>query len=224
MVFHGPSLHFHLGAWAVSAVCTFFAFWLSFSSRSGLLQEKYVSKETVKRYVDQLDFTAHICGIVGFLGLVVTGFAGWIDASGLEMWESLSIEGVTKGYEASTEDEFLAFKVIWSIVGMYCFLFSGFLRVYFVTLRKERIYDQHFAVQILYGESTLFGFFTMVAVAAAGGIYVYGESFIQDVPFMNEVLPGADNFLILITVLSVLLAGTLILSSIFMKPERQKTA
>ena len=214
MVFHGPSLHFHLGAWAVSAVCTFFAFWLSLLSQSGLLTEKYLPRETTKRYVDQLDFTAHVCGIVGFLGLVVTGFAGWMDASGLEMWESLSIEGITKGYEISTQDDFLAFKVIWSIIGMYCFVFSGMLRIYFVNIRKERMYDQHFAIRALYGESTLLGFFIMVAVAAAGGIIVAGESFIEDVPIMNEILPGNDGILILITVLGVLLAFTLVVSSV----------
>ncbi len=217
MGFHGPSLHFHLGAWAVSAVCTFFAFWLSLLSQSELLKEKTLPRETAKRYVDQLDFTAHICGIVGFFGLVVTGFAGWMDASGLELWESLSVEGITTGYDTSIQNEFLAFKVIWSIIGMYCYLFSGILRVYFVNIRKKRMYDQHFAIRALYGESTLLGLFIMVSVAAAGGILIAGESFIEDVPIMNEVLPGNDGILILITVLSVLLAFILVISSILAK-------
>ncbi|MFW9916290.1 MAG: hypothetical protein ACFFGZ_11855 [Candidatus Thorarchaeota archaeon] len=225
MVLHGPSLHFHLGAWAVSAVVTFVAFWLTFFQQSGLFGEEIFPKKKIDKYVDELDFVAHVTGIVGFIGLVAAGITGLMDATQAENSVILGdpLKAIIDGYEISAQDEILAFKVVWTIVGAYCFLFAGIMRLYFVTFRHERMYDQHSTVQVLYAEAIMLGYLIMVVVAAAGGMWVYGETILEEMPILEGFLPGRGGYLLFVTVLGVMLSAMLVMSSLLVK-EPPKSA
>ncbi|MFQ5977188.1 MAG: hypothetical protein ACE5OZ_03525 [Candidatus Heimdallarchaeota archaeon] len=227
MILHGPSLHFHLGAWAVTAVVTFIAFWLSFLNQSGLLKEEMVPKKHIEQYVDQLDFVAHVTGIVGLLGVILAGITGLMDAY---TWENPNkdgldqpLEAILKGYDISTKYEVLSFKVAWTIVGTYCFVFAGIIRLYFVNYRHERVYDQHSAIQVLYAEALMLGFLIMVAIAGAGGIWTYGESILERAPILEGFLPGRGGYLLFVTALALMLGITLVTSSLLVKAP-QKTS
>ncbi|MHA2231721.1 MAG: hypothetical protein ACXAB4_04460 [Candidatus Hodarchaeales archaeon] len=221
MVLHGPSLHFHLGAWAVTAIATFIAFWLTFLNQSGLLKEDLLSKKQTDHYVDQLDFVAHVTGIVGLLGIILAGITGLMDAY---TWENPNkdgldqpLEAILEGYDISAKYEVLAFKVAWTIVGTYCFIFAGIIRLYFVNYRHERVYDQHSAIQVLYAEALMLGFLIMVAIAGAGGIWTYGESILERAPIFEGFLPGRGGYLLFVTALALMLGGTLVTSSLLVK-------
>ena len=62
----------------------------------------------------------------------------------------------------------------------------------------------------------------MVATAAAGGIMIYGESFIQQVPILSGILPGSDYFLVLFSVLAVMLAVVLVFSAMLVRTPPKK--
>ena len=213
MVWHAPSIHFHLGAWAVAAGVSFIAFWLNFMLVRNLvpksIQEKIFFDD---RLVTLLDFAAHISGIVGFLGIIIASYTGLIDAiPGQDPLPDAAIAGY---FVSMTESSgVLAFKIIWTIVGTLCFLFTGAVRLYFVTYMKERVYDQNFVVQALYVESQLLGFLIMVVVAGAGGAKVYGESLLNKLPLLSDLMPGG-NLLLAITILAVALAAVLVISSL----------
>jgi DMSO reductase anchor subunit len=100
------------------------------------------------------------------------------------------------------------------VVALQAFVFAGLIRLYFVTINKANtVYDQHTVIQIIYAEATMLGFFLLVMVAGAGGIWVYGKSILSDVPVLQEFLPGGD-LLIPLTTLAALLTLTLLVSTI----------
>ncbi|MHA2366287.1 MAG: hypothetical protein ACXAC7_20190 [Candidatus Hodarchaeales archaeon] len=210
---HAPSLHFHLGAWAVTALCTFLAFWINFFEKRGFLP-KPISELLGPYAVQRLDYVAHITGIVGFMGVVASAWFGFVDSTGTKGANYADIGLVMEGYDTALSNEVLAFKVIWTFVGLQAFLFAGIIRTYFVTIKKERtVYDQHVVVQVLYAEATLMGFFMMVVIAGAGGIWMYGASVLTGVPILEDFLPGGD-LMTPFSIFSALLAMTLIVSTI----------
>ncbi|MHA1991852.1 MAG: hypothetical protein ACW981_16760 [Candidatus Hodarchaeales archaeon] len=210
---HSPSLHFHIGAWAVTALCTFLAFWINFMQKRNLLPNRF-NKILGPYAVQRLDYVAHVTGIIGFLGIVASAYFGFIDASGVPGAGPLDFNAFLIGIDASFDNINLAFKVTWTVVALQAFLFAGLIRFYFVTLNKaDTVYDQHSAIQIIYAEATMLGFFLLVMVAGAGGIWVYGKSILSDVPILQEFLPGGD-LIIPLTTLAALLTLTLLVSTI----------
>ncbi|MFW9992401.1 MAG: hypothetical protein ACFFD4_10165 [Candidatus Odinarchaeota archaeon] len=198
MGLHAPSIHFHLGAWAVSVACVFLAVALALALKYHEIIHKLFRinlkknnrEETLNVYVDKLDFAAHVSGIIGFLGIVVSGFAGILDASGMETLESISIDGFLTGLDISTQTESLTFKVVWTIIGAFCFVFMGIIRMYVVNYRHERMYNQRVSLLLLYIISITNGFFIMVVVAGTGGAIIYGESLLNLHPILEGFLPG----------------------------------
>lgn len=210
---HSPSLHFHIGAWAVTALCTFLAFWINFLQKRNLLPKR-LEKMLGSYAVQRLDYVAHVTGIIGFLGIVVSAYFGFIDASGVPGAGPLDFDAFLKGIDASFTNINLAFKVTWTVVALQAFVFAGLIRLYFVTINHaDTVYDQHTVIQIIYAEATLLGFFLLVMVAGAGGIWVYGKSILSDIPVLQEFLPGGD-LLIPLTTLAALLTLTLLVSTI----------
>ena len=82
MALHAPSLHFHLGAWAVTAFCTFLAFWINFLRKRNLIPE-VIDKHIHPDMVARLEYVAHVTGIIGFLGVIGSSYFGFLDASNL---------------------------------------------------------------------------------------------------------------------------------------------
>ena len=171
MVLHGPSLHFHIGAWFVTAICTMVSFWLGLMV-SILDRKDIISKpifERGKNFVNSLDFVAHVCGIVGLFGILGSTYLGLIDASGIELEFSLlnyeaalnsilkliDVNIILQGFDIALNDQLLGYKVVWTIVGIQLFLLAGIIRFYFVTLNKTKIYDTHLGVQIVYSGASM---------------------------------------------------------------------
>lgn len=223
MSLHAPSLHFHLGAWAVTAVCTFLAFWLNFMLKRGWIPEpirKYIHPDTVAR----LDYVANITGLVGLAGVIVSAYFGFLDASQVPNVSPLDINAFFVGFNNVLLNPILTFKVQWTLVGAQAFVFGGIIRFYYVTYRKAgSVYDQHYVVQILYAESTLVGFFLMMLVAGAGGIWVYGESILSGIPILEDFLPGG-NLTAPFVVITGAFAVLFILSAWFAEKTEQLSA
>jgi hypothetical protein len=214
MALHAPSLHFHLGAWAVTAVCTFAAFWINFLQKRDLIPNrinKYIHPDTVAR----LEYVAHVTGVVGLLGVFLALYTGFLDASGIRNVSPLDINAFFIGIDRSLTNPILAFKVQWTLVGVQAFIFAGILRFYFVNIKGGKsVYDEHYAIQMIYAEATLLGFFLMMIVAGAGGIWVYGESILSGIPILQDFLPGGNLLVPMVTIVS-LFTLTFLLSVIF---------
>jgi hypothetical protein len=214
MALHAPSLHFHLGAWAVTALCTFLAFWINFMRKRNLIPES-IDKRIHPDMVSRLEYVSHVTGIIGFLGVIGSAYFGFLDASGIPKPSPLDINAFFVGLDNALANDILSFKVQWTFVGVQAFIFAGILRFYFVTVkRRSSVYEQHYVVQILYAEATLIGFFLMVIVAGAGGIWVYGESILSGIPILQDFLPGG-NLLIPTVSFSAIFAILFIISSFF---------
>ena len=222
MALHAPSLHFHLGAWAVTALCTFLAFWINYLRKRHLLPE-FIDKRIHPDIVSRLEYVAHVTGIIGFLGVIGSAYFGFLDASKVSHVSPLDFNAFLIGIDKALSNEILAFKVQWTFVGMQAFLFAGILRFYFVTVkRNSSVYDQHYVVQILYAEATLIGFFLMVIVAGAGGIWVYGESILSGIPILQDFLPGG-NLLVPFVTFSGVFAILFVISSILVEEVEEIT-
>ncbi|MHA2224950.1 MAG: hypothetical protein ACXAC8_07085 [Candidatus Hodarchaeales archaeon] len=220
MVLHAPSLHFHIGAWFVTAVCTFLAFWINFIQRREFFQNLpgigpvlNFDRWLGKNIVNNLDFVAHVCGIVGFFGILGSAYLGLIDASGIENPYLLDFAIAFRGLDKAMANELLGYKVVWTIVGIQLFFLAGIIRFYFVTIHKTQIYDTHIAVQTIYSGAAMWGFVIMVAISAAGGIISYQESIMQDIPILNNLLPGSEfNLLPILSIffgfLAIMMIGT----------------
>ncbi len=235
MVLHAPSIHFHIGAWFVTAVCTMLALGLNFLQRRELLNsEKWFGTDIVKN----LDFTAHVTGIIGLGGILMGAYLGLIDASGVDIHFSFqSLEDVLntilffldftvplKGFETGINNQILGYKIIWTVVGMQLYLISGIIRLYFVTIRKIKISEIHLGIQLIQSVSSLVGFIVMISIAATGGMYSYSESFIEEIPILQNLLPNSEFLLLpVLIVLFGFFAILMILSSFFLKQKEAKS-
>ncbi|MHA2155030.1 MAG: hypothetical protein ACXABU_06810 [Candidatus Hodarchaeales archaeon] len=203
MVLHAPSIHFHIGAWFVTAICTSLALVMNlFQKREILNFHNRINEETVQN----LDFAAHVGGLIGLGGILVASYLGLIDASGVDFHLSLTnIEGILdtilfffdlsvpiQGLEKAMNQSQLGYKVVWTVVGMQLYLISGIIRFYFVSLKKIKISETHFGIQSIYSGAAVLGFFMMVSISATGGIYTFNESFLTDIPVLNNLLPGHE--------------------------------
>jgi hypothetical protein len=209
------------------------AFWINFLNNRGLINsDKYLGKNIVNR----LDFTAHVCGIIGLVGLLGSAYLGLIDASGVDFSLSLQtyqealdsimvildLNLVIEGFNNAVENQILGYKVVWSIVGVQLFLLSGIIRFYFVVLRKKDIYDTNIAIQVIYSGAASWGFVVMIAISAAGGIYSYNESVMENVPILSNLLPGSSfSLLPVLTIFFGFLALMVILSALVWKKEEK---
>lgn len=214
MVLHGPSIHFHLGAWAVTAIATFIAFWLNFFEKRKV---EFLGNEIPPDLIEKLDYVAHITGIVGLAGVFLAGITGLVDASGLTDTLIFTPQDVLKGYENSMANEHLSFKVMWTIVGAQAFIFAGALRFYFTTYRGESVYDQNPAIQVLYAEGLMLGFLIQVVIAGVGGLYTYQASMLEYLPLLDALLPGRGDILPLVSILSLMLAGMLLVTTVLVR-------
>ncbi len=203
MVLHAPSIHFHIGAWFVTALCTTLVLIINlFKQKNFLNFQDRVSEETIQN----LDFAAHIGGIIGLGGILVAGYLGLIDASGVDFHIAVSsIEEIfttvlfffdfgvpLQGLEKSINQPQLGYKVVWTVVGMQLYFISGIIRFYFVTLKKNKISDIHLGIQSIYSGAAVLGFIMMVSISATGGIYTFNESFLTDLPILNNLLAGSN--------------------------------
>jgi hypothetical protein len=209
------------------------AFWINFLNNRGLINsDKYLGRNIVNR----LDFTAHVCGIIGLVGLLGSAYLGLIDASGVDFSLSLQtyqealdsimvildLNLVIEGFNNAVENQILGYKVVWSIVGVQLFLLSGIIRFYFVVLRKKDIYDTNIAIQVIYSGAASWGFVVMIAISAAGGIYSYNESVMENVPILSNLLPGSSfSLLPVLTIFFGFLALMVILSALVWKKEEK---
>jgi hypothetical protein len=210
-----------------------FAFWINFLNNRGLVNsDKYLGKNIVNR----LDFTAHVCGIIGLVGLLGSAYLGLIDASGVDFTLSLQsyqealdsimvildFNLVIEGFNNAVENQILGYKVVWSMVGVQLFLLSGIIRFYFVALRKKNIYDTNIAVQVIYSGAASWGFVVMIAISAAGGIYSYNESVMENVPILSNLLPGSSfSLLPVLSIFFGFLALMVISSALVWKKEEK---
>ena len=214
MVLHAPSIVFHLGAWAVTAVCIFLAYWINFFQKRDWIPEKlkpFIHPDTVAR----LDYVAAITGVVGMAGVLASAYFGFLDASQIADVNPIDIFAALTGFDNALGNDVLTFKVLWTVIGIEAFAFAGLIRLYFVTIKRESsVFDQHYVFQILYAESTLFGYACMTVVAGAGGIYVYGESLLSGKPILEDLLPGGTlmgPFVILVAIFTILFVISIVL-------------
>ncbi|MFX0090528.1 MAG: hypothetical protein ACFFBD_02100 [Candidatus Hodarchaeota archaeon] len=237
MVFHALSIHFHLGAWMVTVFTSFLAILLTLSNRIGftdvlsnlaskIFKDKlgFINSDAFDRIVDHLDTGATVSAFVGLLGLIVSGIFGLTDASGLPTLESLTLDAFISGLNTSLASIPLTYKVVWSIVGLLCYLFIGLLRAYFTVYRNERFFDQHISFLFVFFGLQLYGYFLMIFVAASGGQLVYGSTVLEQVPYLWKFLPvenGWMNFSLIavVLILSAFVLFALILPNFLSKKQ-----
>ncbi|MFQ5980622.1 MAG: hypothetical protein ACE5OZ_20985 [Candidatus Heimdallarchaeota archaeon] len=209
---HAPAVLFHTGAWVVATIITILAFWLNFLTKRNITS---VSDE----FIDKLDFSAHICAIVGTIGVILAGLTGLLDIAGAPLL--FSLDDLSRGWDNSMKNDLLAYKVTWSIVALQCYAFAGGLRIYYSEFKSERIFDQHATIQAIYTEAMALGSVFLVMVVAAGGIYAHGESIIENT-FLRGFLPTyAEQSVEVIALLGGLLALTLFLISFWPEAPRE---
>lgn len=209
---HAPAVLFHTGAWVVATIIALLTFWLNFLTKRNLIT---ISDE----FIDKLDFSTHVCAIVGTIGVIAACLTGFLDMANAPLF--FSVDDLYTGWRNSMENDMLAFKVTWSVVALQCYAFAGFLRLYYTEIKSERIYDQHATIQALYVEAMALGSLFLIVVVAAGGIYAHGESIIEET-FLRGFLPTYhEQSVEVVALLGGLLAVTLFLISFWPEAPRE---
>ncbi|MFX0091730.1 MAG: heme-copper oxidase subunit III [Candidatus Hodarchaeota archaeon] len=207
---HPIVVHFHIALFAFSVFATVVAFVLSFLVKSSFFRERIlkgllkelISEKSITGSIVQFEIASFLAIIMGFLGILVAMFAGFMDASGLGiegLLEGRIIEGLLLGMKAASEGVSLSYKVTYSIFGAYCFILAGVMRLYYMNYRKESIFDQVFLIQLVFVGTQILGYLVLTLVAGTGAQIAYGETAIELIPIISDFLPGrSGNLLILI--------------------------
>ncbi|MHA2296317.1 MAG: cytochrome c oxidase subunit 3 [Candidatus Hodarchaeales archaeon] len=228
---HPILVHFHIALYAFSVLCTIIAFILTIFRRLGLFNNGIVERlslgkleideNSVDRLVDRVEFTSFFGIIIATLSIVPAAIAGFLDAGGAKGVFDISLEAFLSGILSASLSQTLSFKVIHAFFGVYFFVFAGIMRVYYVNYRHERLYDQHFLIQIIVLISQVVGFFILTMVAGAGAIIVFGGTTLEELPFIDIFLPGKEgNLLPLILVTSLLFVVLIILAGFNRKASK----
>ena len=219
---HAPILSFHIGAWAITALCTFSAFWINFLRKRNLIPTRtndFLGDDVVIK----LDFVAHVTGIIGLIGIILAVWTCFVDAStitGKTLFSVFDINVILNGVNVALASELLSFKMLWTVVGIQIFLFAGLIRLYFVTYKKGRtVYDEHLTIQILYSESTLIAYVVITVIGAVGGLYATGHTVVADIPIIQDFLPGG-NLLIVFLFFAAFFAVLIVVGTILKEQSK----
>ncbi|MFW9853843.1 MAG: hypothetical protein ACFFFG_02215 [Candidatus Thorarchaeota archaeon] len=213
MALHPPAVHFPIGAWFVTTLTLLMALWINFFQKRGIID---FESRFGKNIVSRLDFVAHVCGIIGLVGVLPAIYLGLIDASGIINPNPLDINVALLGLTNSFQDDLLTIKVIGALVGMQLFIIAGVLRFIVVTVNHSDIYETRTLIQVLYGGSTFVGFGVILLVGAVGGIIVYDESLLETLPFIDVLIYEAEITLIPILMIIAIVFTFMLIISVFL--------
>ncbi|MHA2494265.1 MAG: hypothetical protein ACXAEI_02150 [Candidatus Hodarchaeales archaeon] len=216
MGLHAPTVHFHLGALLLTTLAASIAVLLSLLSKTRLLKDERLSPERKMKILGHLDFTAAAAGVVGILGIFAAMVAGLMDASGYSIEDKLTnpFDAISEGMDKTQDNDVLSFKAIWGIIGTVCFLLLLVMRYYYGKIKHESFYDQHFAIQALYAELSILGYFILAIVGATGGVFAKGETVLQEWTitsgFLPDAVPGGGSYLLFTTIFAVIIGAILV--------------
>ncbi len=199
---HPIVLHFHIANLALSIFTFLIAMIVTIFEKTDFFNRKRVKRafrgrelmnqSTCRTYADKFEFVAFMFLIYGAVTLVVAGIAGFLDASGNIGIGNISIDNLVAGVTAAGLSSVLGYKVIYAIIGTSYFLFAIVIRIYFVSYRKERFFNQHYLYWIIFFISQVLGYLLLTLVSGAGAIRVYGGTLISDLPIFGDMLPGGS--------------------------------
>lgn len=222
MGLHAPTVHFHLGALLLTTLAASLAVLLSGLSRTRLLKDDRLSPERKMKILGHLDFTAAAAGVVGILGIFAAMITGMMDASGYSIEDKLTkpLDAIREGADKTRDNDILSFKAVWGIIGTICFLLLLLMRYYYGKIKQEAFYDQHFAIQALYAEISILGYFILAIVGGTGGFFAKGETVLQEWAITSGFLPkaaeGGGDYLLFTTILAVIV-GAILFAIAFMQ-------
>jgi uncharacterized membrane protein len=189
---HSPVVHFPIGGLFVTVIATSIAFLLNF-----LIKRDKIPK-SLKRYlgddiITKLDFVAHVAGIIGLFGIILSTFTGILDAGGANSLVITDFGIILAGISNSLASSLLTYKIGLTIITFNIFLVAGIFRLYFVTFKgNKNMYQNSLTIQLVYLISILYGFTHLVLIGAVGGILTSGSTVLSQIPLVNELLPGGN--------------------------------
>ena len=227
---HPIVLHFHIANLAFGLLTTLVAIVVAIFEKSDFFNREKVRRvfrgrvlmdaKTCKTYADKFEFVAFMFLMYGLVTLLVAAIAGFLDASGNIGITNISLDNFLAGISSAAKSETISYKVIWSIIGTSFFLFAAVMRIYLVSYRKVRFYEQHFLYWVIYALSQAFGYIVLTLVAGAGAILVYGGTLITDIPIFGDFLPGGTaDLLPIVLIVSLILVFLTIFVGFSQKPQ-----
>ena len=228
---HPIVLHFHIANLAFGLLTTILAIILATFEKTDFFNRDKVKRvfrgrelidaKTCKIYSDKFEFVAFMFLMYGLFMLLIAAVAGFLDASGNIGINNISIDNILSGISAAAKSETISYKVIWSIIGTSFFLYAAVVRIYLVSYRKVRFYEQHFLYWVVYAVSQAFGYIILTLVAGAGALIVYGGTLISDIPIFGDFLPGGTvDLLPVVLIVSLLLVFLTIFLGFSQKPQQ----
>jgi heme/copper-type cytochrome/quinol oxidase subunit 3 len=228
---HPIVLHFHIALLAFSLLTSLLATMIAIFDRTDFFNRDIIKKvfrgrvlldaKTCKKYSHKFEFVAFAVLIYGLFSLLIAAIAGFLDASGNFGITNISIDNVLLGISSAAKSETISFKVIWSIIGTVFFLYAAVMRIYLVSYRKVRFYDQHYLYWVINALSQAFGYIVLTLVAGAGALIVYGGTLITDIPILGDFLPGGKaDLLPVVLIVSLILVFLTIFVGFSQKPQQ----
>lgn len=189
---HSPVVHFPIGGLFVTVIATLLAFSLNFLFKTDKIPssiKKYLGEDIITK----LDFVAHIAGIIGLFGILLSTFTGILDAGGANSFIITDFNVILAGILNSLASDLLTYKIGLTIIAFNIFLSAGIFRLYFVTYKgKKHMYHNSIYIQVIYLMAILYGFTFLILIGATGGILTSGSTILSQIPFVNELLPGGN--------------------------------
>lgn len=193
---HSPVVHFPIGGLFITVFATSVAFILNILISKNKIPKslkKYLGKDILAK----LDFVAHVTGIIGMFGIVISAITGILDAGGANSLLITDFGIISKGISNSLASSLLTYKIALTIIVFNIFLVAGIFRLYFVTYKGyNHMFQTSMAIQLVYLISIIYGFTFLILIGSVGGILTSGSTILSQIPFINELLPGGNPLLL----------------------------
>ncbi|OLS25875.1 MAG: hypothetical protein HeimC3_11490 [Candidatus Heimdallarchaeota archaeon LC_3] len=189
---HSPVVHFPIGGLFITVFATVSGFILHLLISNDKIPEK-ILKVFGKDIVTKLDFVAHISGIIGLLGIIISTVSGILDAAGVESFIITDLNLFVIGITNSLSSSLLTYKIAMTLIAFNIFLVVGIIRLYFVTYKgNKHMYQTDITIQLIYVISIIYGFSFLILIGATGGLITSGSTILSQIPIINELLPGGS--------------------------------
>lgn len=144
-----------------------------------------VKKPVLLNIIRNLEFFTIFANVLGLISLLITGYLGLLDSSRASAPDLLNINHIALGFSFALENDFLAFKIRWSLILIQFYMWTILLAAFVYFKNSKGIFESKLPIRVVYLIIILLSMYVLFSISLVGGYIVYGESIFTNFSFLE---------------------------------------